>query len=85
MTTVCGNATKVVQIRLERTAVQEVSLEVRCPKEWDNETIETQIWDRIDDLLRNIDDSDWDCMDDTVELVEAGAVVDGECVQLDLT
>jgi len=85
MTTVCGGATKVVQIRLERTAIQEVSLEVRCPKEWDKKTIESHAWDRIDDFFRHIDDSDWDYMDDTVELVEVGAVVDGECVQLDLT
>jgi hypothetical protein len=84
MISVCSGA-KVVQIRLERSAVQEVSLEVRCPAAWDNKTIESQVWDRIDDVLRHIDDNDWDYMDDTVELVEVGAVVDGECVQLDLT
>jgi hypothetical protein len=84
MASVCSSA-KVVQVRLERTAIEEVSFEVRCPAEWDNKTIESQVWDRIDDLLRHIGDSDWDYMDDTVELVEVGAVVDGECVELDLT
>lgn len=85
MNCVCSSATKAVRIRLERQAVEEVFLEVRCPTEWDNNTIESHVWDRIDDLLRYIGDSDWDYMDDTVELVEVGAEVAGECVQLDLT
>jgi hypothetical protein len=84
MMSVCSGA-KVVQIRLERRAVEEVSLEVRCPAEWDDKTIESHVWDNLERLLRHIGDSDWDYMDDTIELVEVGAVVDGECVQLDLT
>ncbi len=80
-----SGATKVVQIRLERQAVEEVSLEVRCPAEWGKAAIESQVRDNLERLLRHIGDSDWDYMDDTISLVEVGAEVAGECVQLDLT
>ena len=85
MTSACSGATKVVEIRLERLVFEELSLEVRCPAAWDDKTIESQVWNRIDDLLQHIGDSQWDYLDDSVELVEVGAVVDGERVQLDLT
>jgi hypothetical protein len=80
---VTGSGAKVVQIRLERTAVEEVFVDVRCPKEWDNDTIESKVWDRIDELSQQIDE--WDCLDDTVEMVEVCVEDAGECVQLDLT